>query len=731
MKSEHFLKEGFVEDASEVHADHEVQMARSDLFHAAEDALVLHKLLRNVSEQQGLEGWVAAKITLASDYLKTVREYIEYELMTAASEQPMLPIAEGSGSKEKQKTPYRDINSPEYRTAAEKQKEKMDKEKAAEPGKKLLGKIEKQEVEEAANDYFKRRKDEEDRIADTKAPAKRTPQQTDYARRRAQEKKTEQGMAEGLPQTLRKVVPGYAKREIDKKMDAGKFGKTDADKDANFQRYKKIQDKIKEQGVAEGLNEFAPDGFNGGDDDEGFSPEIAKMAQEDGFTKGVSLADGATLERAMTINHWHSQHGGMYKQYFAKGFKQGRMNKVKHDNRQYNLNLKLMKDGSIRHGEQGVAEGLPQTLRKVVPGYAKREIDKKMDAGKFGKTDADKDANFQRYKKIQDKIKEGDKKPHPKTWHDVDPKLGKQVDKMSQAEKVKKGLAHPDTLKKKGVAEGQADQVKKIVKKNGKPVGEIGTDPEASPGNGNWYVKHYASGYDVVGFDNAEEALAELKHCMKQGVAEGVTRSFDLQLIEILKQRGFKGPMAVGRAKKWIPAVKEVAANGNFSIGADDIMMVSGTDPDYDPWVLYVPKVGKYIYNEGMAYNLLTAKQVVKFTVPTDDKDFYEGVAEDDSALQAFLSKGGKIQQLPYKKPRKADKTDYGSKHIGGSGDKMKASRTGTAAKTQGNKVAGMAEEQVTETSAGSVAGVVNPTPKNKAKVGTLFGGTYKQKKSK
>jgi hypothetical protein len=107
------------------------------------------------------------------------------------------------------------------------------------------------------------------------------------------------------------------------------------------------------ESVAEGsLNEFAPDGFNGGDDDEGFSTEIAKMAQEDGFTKGVSLADGATLERAITINHWHSQHGGMYKQYFAKGFKQGRMNKIRHDNKQYNLNLKLMKDGSIRHGEQ-------------------------------------------------------------------------------------------------------------------------------------------------------------------------------------------------------------------------------------------------------------------------------------------------------------------------------------------------------------------------------------------
>ena len=67
-------------------------------------------------------------------------------------------------------------------------------------------------------------------------------------------KPKEQGLAEGLPQTLRKVVPGYAKREIDKKMDAGKFGKTDADKDANFQRYKKIQDKLKEQGVAEDWN---------------------------------------------------------------------------------------------------------------------------------------------------------------------------------------------------------------------------------------------------------------------------------------------------------------------------------------------------------------------------------------------------------------------------------------------------------------------------------------------
>ena len=170
-------------------------------------------------------------------------------------------------------------------------------------------------------------------------------------------------MAEGLPQTLRKVVPGYAKREIDKKMDAGKFGKTDADKDANFQRYKKIQDKLKDQGVAEGLNEFAPDGF-GGDDGDGFDPDMAKMAHEEGFTKGVSLAMVATLERAMEIGHWHKRHGGMYKHYFAKGFKEGRLARIRHDNKQYDLNLQLNKDGSVSHGEQDMAEAGPFSYGK-------------------------------------------------------------------------------------------------------------------------------------------------------------------------------------------------------------------------------------------------------------------------------------------------------------------------------------------------------------------------------
>ena len=45
-------------------------------------------------------------------------------------------------------------------------------------------------------------------------------------------------------------------------------------------------------------------------------------------------------------------------------------------------------------------------------------------------------------------------------------------------------------------------------------------------------------------------------------------------------------------------------------------------------------------------------------------------------------------------------------------------------------QVLAIAEDQLQEMTA-SIATVVNPTPKNKAKTGTLFGGTYQQKKPK
>jgi hypothetical protein len=60
-------------------------------------------------------------------------------------------------------------------------------------------------------------------------------------------------MTEGTQQKLRKYIPGYAKKQINKKMDDQKFGRTDVDKDANYWRYKKVMDKLKKEDVEEGM----------------------------------------------------------------------------------------------------------------------------------------------------------------------------------------------------------------------------------------------------------------------------------------------------------------------------------------------------------------------------------------------------------------------------------------------------------------------------------------------
>ena len=79
MKTTDFIKEGIGEDAHAMHQDHEVQMARSDCYNSAKYAIELHKMLHHIGEQQGLDGWVSEKITLANDYLRTVWEYLRHE----------------------------------------------------------------------------------------------------------------------------------------------------------------------------------------------------------------------------------------------------------------------------------------------------------------------------------------------------------------------------------------------------------------------------------------------------------------------------------------------------------------------------------------------------------------------------------------------------------------------------------------------------------------------------
>lgn len=58
--------------------DHEVEMARKELYAAAQDAMRIFKLIKDRSENEGLMGWQQSYITLASDYLNSVADSLAH-----------------------------------------------------------------------------------------------------------------------------------------------------------------------------------------------------------------------------------------------------------------------------------------------------------------------------------------------------------------------------------------------------------------------------------------------------------------------------------------------------------------------------------------------------------------------------------------------------------------------------------------------------------------------------
>lgn len=100
MKSTDFIVESIGEDADHMAMDHEVQMARSDCYHAAKYAIELHKILHKVSEQQGLDGWVSEKITLANDYLRTVWEHLSHDQAMGQEQELSLPAFTFEGAED-------------------------------------------------------------------------------------------------------------------------------------------------------------------------------------------------------------------------------------------------------------------------------------------------------------------------------------------------------------------------------------------------------------------------------------------------------------------------------------------------------------------------------------------------------------------------------------------------------------------------------------------------------
>ena len=87
MRKEEF-KEGLGDLAHAAELDHEVQMARSDLYKIAKYAIKLHDMLKGVSEQDGLEGWVQSKITKAAEGLGNVYHNLDYKINFEKKNEP-------------------------------------------------------------------------------------------------------------------------------------------------------------------------------------------------------------------------------------------------------------------------------------------------------------------------------------------------------------------------------------------------------------------------------------------------------------------------------------------------------------------------------------------------------------------------------------------------------------------------------------------------------------------
>ena len=73
------VQEGLGELADVAERDHEVLMARAELYKLAKYAIKLHDMLKGVSEAEGLEGWVQSKITKSADMIGSVYHHMDYD----------------------------------------------------------------------------------------------------------------------------------------------------------------------------------------------------------------------------------------------------------------------------------------------------------------------------------------------------------------------------------------------------------------------------------------------------------------------------------------------------------------------------------------------------------------------------------------------------------------------------------------------------------------------------
>jgi hypothetical protein len=89
-KQNEAVKEGLGDLAHAAERDHEVQMARAELYKLAKYAIKLHEILKSVSEAEGLEGWVQSKITKSADMIGSVYHHLDYQESPMAEVTPTI-----------------------------------------------------------------------------------------------------------------------------------------------------------------------------------------------------------------------------------------------------------------------------------------------------------------------------------------------------------------------------------------------------------------------------------------------------------------------------------------------------------------------------------------------------------------------------------------------------------------------------------------------------------------
>ena len=471
MKTTEFLTENefIAQDADQMHKTHQHSMLREECYHLAVNAVAIHKLLGAMPENEPVMAWAAEYISLANDHIKSVKEFLEYNDMESDmdSDLPEFDPAHADAVIAESLMEDDDAIKQFLARGGQVQQGKLHKPRKAEitfPGSKHIG-------------------GQRDAAAGKGGKSLGKGANTNF-KGNGKAVVSVEGLEDDILAMAKKISPNARIR--------GSREEEIARRDAMMA--KRAQDHA--NAPAQTKTELSAD------DRAALEAELAELMPK--YDKHYQMIDNYT-------QHKQAERIADRVHQIQNKLKQGVAEAVPTQAGGVDPKIQFLQP-TIQFAEK---QGYRVTLNpqgRVVARLVNKQLGHTVHIGQFqpsGKgfevsmaDNLDWQTNAWSAKELARDFK---------GWHE----------RAVKDQDFNNGYNEKPQLEQQGVAEGHADQQRKIFKKNGKPVGEVGIDPEASPGNGNWYVKHYASGYDVVGFDSYEEAVAELKHCMEQGVAEG------------------------------------------------------------------------------------------------------------------------------------------------------------------------------------------------------------------